>query len=54
MKVVCSVAGVFALALVATVAINLWPELTQPKHVDLALQIPSPARTGIASDGGAF
>src|SRR5438132_320794 len=42
MKVVCSVAGVFALALVATVAITLWPELTRPKHADLALRIPSP------------
>jgi hypothetical protein len=42
MKVVRSGAGVFALALVATVAIKLWPELTRPKHVDLAFRIPSP------------
>jgi murein DD-endopeptidase MepM/ murein hydrolase activator NlpD len=26
---------------VATVAVKLWPELTRPKHVDLAFQIPS-------------
>ena len=42
MKVVRSVTGVFALALVATVAIKLWPELTRPKHVGLAFRIPSP------------
>ena len=42
MKVVRSGAGVFALALVATVAIKLWPELTRPKHVDLAFRVPSP------------
>jgi hypothetical protein len=42
MKVACSVAGVFALALVATVASKLWPELTRPKHFDLAFRIPSP------------
>ena len=42
MKVVRSGAGVFALALVATVAIKRWPELTRPKHVDLAFRVPSP------------
>ena len=42
MKVVWSVAGIFALALVATVAIKHWSELTRPKHVDHALRIPSP------------
>jgi murein DD-endopeptidase MepM/ murein hydrolase activator NlpD len=26
---------------VATIAVKLWPELTRPKHVDLAFQIPS-------------
>jgi Peptidase family M23 len=42
MKVVRSGADVFALALVATVAIKLWPELTRPKYVDLAFRVPSP------------
>jgi hypothetical protein len=32
----------FVFSCVATIAIKLWPELTRPKHVDLAFQIPSP------------
>src|SRR5438876_7255775 len=32
----------FGLAFAATVAIQLWPEMTRPKYVDPAFQIPSP------------
>jgi hypothetical protein len=42
MRIVLSILFVFALSCVATMAIKLWPELTRPKHVDLAFQIPSP------------
>jgi hypothetical protein len=35
-------AAAFLTAFAATVAIKLSPELTRPKHVDLAFQIPSP------------
>src|SRR5436309_15196709 len=32
----------FALSFVATLAWNLWPELTRPKYVDPAFRIPPP------------
>jgi Peptidase family M23 len=41
-KLIALSVGAFALSCVATVALQLWPELTQPKSVDLAFRIPSP------------
>jgi hypothetical protein len=32
----------FTVALVVTIALRLWPELTRPTHLDPAFQIPSP------------
>jgi murein DD-endopeptidase MepM/ murein hydrolase activator NlpD len=40
-KLIALSAAAFAVAFVTTLAIKLWPELTRPKHVDLAFQIPS-------------
>jgi hypothetical protein len=42
MRIVLSILFVFALSCVGTITIKLWPELTRPKHVDLASQLPSP------------
>ena len=42
MKVVASVTVAFVVALVATLAWKLWPELTRPKFVDPAFRLPSP------------
>lgn len=36
-----AITGAFAISFVATVWFTLWPELTRPKYVDLAFQIPS-------------
>lgn len=41
-KLIALSAAAFAVAFVTTLAIKLWPELTRPRHVDLAFQIPSP------------
>jgi Peptidase family M23 len=42
MKKLIALGGItFALAFVTIVAWKLWPELTRPKYVDLAFQIPS-------------
>ena len=42
MKIAASLAVSFAVALVATLAWKLWPELTRPKFVDPAFRLPSP------------
>ena len=42
MKRLIVLLAAFALGLIATIAVKLWPELTRPKHLDLAFQIPSP------------
>ena len=34
--------GAFALGFVVTFVLQLWPELTRPKYVDLAFRFPSP------------
>jgi hypothetical protein len=34
--------AVFFLAVAGTVLLRLWPELTRPKHVELAFQLPTP------------
>jgi len=40
-KLIVPGAVAFVVAFIATITIRLWPELTRPKHVDLAFQIPS-------------
>jgi murein DD-endopeptidase MepM/ murein hydrolase activator NlpD len=37
-----SILAVFVLSFLATIAIQLWPELTRPKYVDPAFRLPSP------------
>jgi hypothetical protein len=36
------VVAVFLLAGAATILLRLWPEMTRPKHVELAFQLPAP------------
>src|ERR1700680_4157106 len=41
-KLIALSAAAFIAAFVTTVALKLWPELTRPKHVDSAFQLPCP------------
>jgi hypothetical protein len=42
MRFVLSILLAFVLSCVATIAWNLWPELTRPRKIDPAFQLPSP------------
>jgi hypothetical protein len=42
MRLTLSIFVMFVLAAVATILVRLWPELTRPKHVDLAFRRPAP------------
>jgi hypothetical protein len=47
-------AAAFVTAVAATLAIKLLPELTRPKHVELAFRIPSPLELASLPAGARF
>src|ERR687887_2396996 len=41
-RMALSLLALFFIALLGTMGVRLWPELTRPKHVDLAFRRPAP------------
>jgi murein DD-endopeptidase MepM/ murein hydrolase activator NlpD len=54
MKKFVPIVAAFAFAFLATVAIQLWPELTRPKYVDPAFRLPSPLELASLPTAGRF
>src|SRR6266700_2191476 len=53
-KLIALSAATFSVALVATVLLRLWPELTRPKHVDPAFRLPSPLELALFPTAARF
>jgi hypothetical protein len=53
-KLIALCLSAFAVGLVATLWLTLWPELTRPKHVDLAFRRPSPFELALLPTAARF